>query len=60
MISLSLSDILPFLLMGARWTLLLSAIAFLGGGIGALLLLLLRYGRPRFGAKAVHLYFELL
>ena len=60
MISLSLSDILPFLLMGARWTLLLSAIAFLGGGIGALLLLLLRYGRPRFGAKAVHLYVEVL
>ena len=38
MISLSLSDILHYLLAGARWTLLLSAIAFLGGGIGALLL----------------------
>jgi len=60
MISLSLSDILPFLLMGARWTLLLSAIAFLGGGLGALLLLLLRYGRPRLGAKFVHLYVEVL
>ena len=56
MISLSLSAILPYLLMGARWTLLLSAIAFLGGGTGAFLLLLLRYGQPRLGARAVHLY----
>jgi len=60
MISLSLSDILPFLLIGARWTLLLSAIAFLGGGVGALLLLLLRYGQPQLGAKFVHLYVEVL
>lgn len=60
MISLSLSAILPYLLMGARWTLLLSAIAFLGGGTGAFLLLLLRYGQPRFGARAVHLYVEVL
>ena len=60
MISLSLADILPFLLMGARWTLLLSAIAFLGGGLAALLLLLLRYGRPRLGAKLVYLYVEVL
>ena len=60
MISLSLADILQYLLAGARWTLLLSAIAFLGGGIGALLLLLLRYGRPRLGARLVHAYVELL
>ena len=60
MISLSLADILPFLLMGGRWTLLLSAIAFLGGGLAALLLLLLRYGRPRLGAKLVYLYVEVL
>ena len=33
----------------ARWTLLLAGIAFLGGGIGALLLLLLR----RYGATAL-------
>jgi polar amino acid transport system permease protein len=55
---LPLSDILIYLLKGARWTLLLSAIAFLGGGVGALLLLL-RYGRPRFGARFLHLYVEL-
>jgi polar amino acid transport system permease protein len=51
-----LSNIVIYLLTGARWTLLLSAIAFLGGGIGALLLLLLRYGRPRLGARFLHLY----
>ena len=45
MVQLPLSDILVYLLTGARWTLLLAVIAFFGGGIGALLLLLLRYGR---------------
>ena len=59
MISLPLSDILPFLLLAARWTLLLAAIAFAGGGIAAILLLLLRYARPRLGAKYVDLYTEL-
>ena len=56
---LPLADILIYLLTGARWTLLLAAIAFLGGGIGALLLLLLRYGQPRFGAQFLRLYVEL-
>ena len=56
---LPLADILVYLLTGARWTLLLAAIAFLGGGIGALLLLLLRYGQPRFGARVLRLYVEL-
>ena len=60
MISLSIWDILKFLLLAARWTLLLSAIAFLGGGAAALVLLLLRYASPRFGAKVVHYYTELL
>jgi polar amino acid transport system permease protein len=59
MISLSLADIIPFLLRAARWTLLLSALAFLGGTIGGLGLLLLRYAwKP--GARLVHLYVELL
>ena len=44
--SFSVIDILWFLLAAARWTLLLSAIAFIGGATGALLLLLLRYARP--------------
>lgn len=60
MIELSLGNILPFLLLAARWTVALSAIAFLGGGIGALLLLLLRYARPRFGRRFMYLYVELL
>ena len=60
MISLSLSDILPYLLLAARWTVLLSAIAFVGGGTAALLLLLLRYARPKLGAKLVFYYIELL
>jgi len=60
MITLSLWDIFKFLLLAARWTLLLSGIAFLGGGMGALLLLLLRYARPGLGAKFVWLYTELL
>jgi polar amino acid transport system permease protein len=51
-----LSNIVIYLLTATRWTLLLSAIAFAGGGIGALLLLLLRYGRPRLGARFLHLY----
>jgi polar amino acid transport system permease protein len=59
MISLPITDILPFLLLAARWTLLLAGIAFFGGGISALLLLLLRYARPGLGAKFVYLYTEL-
>lgn len=60
MITLSLWDIFKFLLLATRWTLLLSGIAFLGGGLGALLLLLLRYARPGLGAKVAWLYTELL
>ncbi len=60
MISLSLADIIPFLLLAARWTLLLSAIAFIGGTAGAMLLLLLRYARPILGGRLVHLYVEVL
>ena len=39
MLTLPLWDVFAYLLAAARWTLLLSGIAFLGGGIGALLLL---------------------
>lgn len=60
MISLSVADILGFLLAATRWTLLLSVIAFVGGGIGALLLLLLRYARPAVGARFMTIYVELL
>ncbi len=60
MIELSLSSIVPFLLAAARWTLLLSAIAFVGGGTGAVLLLLLRYGVPKFGKIATTIYIQLI
>jgi polar amino acid transport system permease protein len=60
MVSLSLYDIIPYLLLAARWTLALSAIAYAGGGIGATLLLLLRYAYPVAGARIVSVYTGLL
>ena len=60
MVELPLSDIIPYLLLAARWTLLLSVIAFAGGGIGALLLLWWRYGAPRWGSRVMTLYVQLL
>lgn len=54
--SFSVLDIFTFLLLAARWTLALSAIAFAGGGIGALLLLILRYAYPRTGSKLTVVY----
>ena len=58
MITLSLSDITWFLLLAARWTLLLSAIAFVGGTIGATLLMLLRYGAPKTGRRFTTVYIQ--
>ena len=60
MVNLSLSDIIPFLLLSARWTLMLSAIAFAGGGVAALLLLLWRYAYPRSGGRFTYFYIQLL
>lgn len=60
MISLSLGAIIPYLLLATRWTVALSAIAFVGGGTAALVLLFLRYAKTRSGAKLVSLYIELL
>ena len=59
MITLSLWDILLFLLAAARWTVLLSAIAFLGGGSLALLLLLTRFAFPGWGSQLIYYYVEL-
>ena len=58
MISLSLADVTVFLLLAARWTLLLSAIAFVGGAVGATLLLLWRYGAPKIGQRATTIYIQ--
>lgn len=47
------------LLLAARWTLLLSAVAFVGGGIGGMLLLVVRIGRFKPGQQAARLFVEL-
>lgn len=47
------------LLLAARWTLLLSLMAFAGGGVAGLLLLALRVGRWRPARRAVQAYVEL-
>lgn len=59
MTDFTLWDLVRNLLLAARWTLLLSAIAFVGGGIVGLALLLVRIGRNKWGRTAVMLYIEL-
>jgi polar amino acid transport system permease protein len=58
-IEFTLWDLVRNLLLAARWTLLLSAIAFAGGGIGGLALLVLRVSRSTAAREAVKLYIEL-
>ena len=55
----TLWDITRNLLLAVPWTLLLSAIAFAGGGLVGLLLLLVGLGRNRWLRLAVELYVEL-
>ena len=57
---ISFFDIVPYLLLAARWTLLLSAIAFIGGGVGATLLLFWRYGHPLSGKPFMTYFVQLL
>ncbi|MFM2486176.1 amino acid ABC transporter permease [Celerinatantimonas yamalensis] len=52
-------DILHNLLMASRWTLLLSLIAFMGGGLIALALTFLRLSRRQLVVKLVKVYVEL-
>jgi len=59
MTDFTLWDLVRNLLLAARWTLLLSAIAFVGGGIVGLALLLVRISRNKWGRTAVMLYVEL-
>jgi polar amino acid transport system permease protein len=59
MIEFTLWDLVRNLVLAARWTLLLSAIAFAGGGIGGLALLVLRVSRSTAAREAVKLYIEL-
>lgn len=55
----TLWDIVRNLLLAVPWTLLLSAIAFLGGGVVALILLVIGLGRWKKAKIAVKLYVEL-
>ena len=59
MVDFSLWDILRNLLLAARWTLALSAIAFIGGGLVGLLLLVARLGRWPGAERGVALYVQL-
>ncbi|HEX3499813.1 MAG TPA: amino acid ABC transporter permease [Stellaceae bacterium] len=59
MIEFTLWDLVRNLVLAARWTLLLSAIAFAGGGIFGLALLALRVSRSAASRNAVSLYIEL-
>ncbi|VVE74539.1 amino acid ABC transporter permease [Pandoraea sputorum] len=58
MIEFSIVDMLRGLILAGRWTLALSAIAFVCGGLVALLLLVIRVGRVQWAARAVALYIE--
>jgi polar amino acid transport system permease protein len=58
MIEISLWDLARNLTLSARWTLLLSATAFVFGGLGGLLLLTLRVGGGRIVRRAITLYVE--
>ena len=55
----TLWDIVRNLLYAVPWTLLLSAIAFVGGGVVALILLVIGLGRHKRARLAVKLYVEL-
>ncbi|KQZ15010.1 MULTISPECIES: amino acid ABC transporter permease [unclassified Mesorhizobium] len=52
-------DILRNLLLATRWTLVLSLVSFVGGGLLGVLLLFLRIGRARIGRIFVKYYVEL-
>ncbi len=59
MTNFTLWDIASNLLLATRWTLLLSLIAFTGGGLGSIGLLVIRIGPLPIGKRAVQLYVEL-
>jgi len=59
MIQFTLWDIVRNLLISIPWTLLLSAIAFLGGGAVGILLLALRLARPRAFSLPIAAYVQI-
>ncbi|MBI5720497.1 MAG: amino acid ABC transporter permease [Burkholderiales bacterium] len=58
MVEFSLWDILRNLLLAARWTVVLSLIAFVGGGLVALALLVARIARLRGAERGVGAYVQ--
>jgi polar amino acid transport system permease protein len=59
MVQFSLWDILTFLLGAMRWTVVLSVIAFVGGGLVGMALLLLRFTKLRGMSTAVAWYVQI-
>jgi len=59
MVQFSLWDIFTFLLGALRWTVALSLMAFVGGGLVGMGLLLLRFARVRGAATAVAWYVQI-
>ena len=59
MVQFSLCDILAFMLGALRWTVALSLIAFVGGGLVGMGLLLLRFAKLRGAAAAVGWYVQI-
>ena len=59
MVDFSIWDILRNLLLAARWTVLLSLIAFIGGGLVGLALLIARIAKWRFADRFVAGYVQL-
>ncbi|SFD73693.1 amino acid ABC transporter permease [Paracidovorax konjaci] len=59
MVDFSLWDIVRNLLLAARWTVALSLIAFVGGGLVGALLLVARLSGGRFADRTVGLYVQL-
>jgi polar amino acid transport system permease protein len=59
MVDFSIWDIFRNLLLAARWTVLLSLIAFLGGGLVGLALLIARIAKLRFADRLVAGYVQL-
>ncbi len=59
MVDFTLWDILRNLLLAARWTVVLSLVAFVGGSVVGLALLVARVGKLRGAERAVALYVQL-
>ena len=59
MVDFSIWDIFRNLLLAARWTVLLSLIAFIGGGLVGMALLIARIAKVRYADRLVAGYVQL-